>query len=133
MRTLIALLVALATLTVAAPSHAYPQFNVQWMKLYAKEHPDKEFADYLAKEVKCWSCHQGKSKKHHNPYGIHFVGKLGKDDRRDVAKMLEVLKEVGAMHSDPKDDSSPTYAELLEQSKLPGGSLEDCKKEPPKE
>ena len=37
------------------------------------------------------------------------------------------------MHSDPKDEKSPTYGDLIKKSQLPGGKLEDSQKEPEEE
>jgi hypothetical protein len=100
---------------------------------YITEHEDKEFSEYVTKKVKCFICHQGKSKKNHNPYGIHLVKLLDKkEDKKDTKKIKAALEKVGKLHSDPKDDKSPTYAELIAQSKLPGGTLEEARKEPPK-
>ena len=45
----------------------------------------------------------------------------------------KALAKVAEMHSDPKDDKSPTYGELIKASKLPGGDLEESKKEPKEE
>ncbi len=109
------------------------QFQKAFMEKYIKNHEDKEFAKYVTEKVKCFICHQGKFRKNHNPYGDELVKLLDrKKDARDVKKINDALDTVAKMHSDPKDDKSPTYGELIAKSQLPGGKLEDVKKEPPK-
>jgi hypothetical protein len=128
----LSLLIAAAVLGLAQPAQAILQFNKQFTELYIKNHPDQEFAKYVNKEVKCWACHQGKKRIHHNPYGIHLVELLDKkQDIKNPEKIIAALKKVGDMPSDPDDPNSKTYAELIAESQLPGGSLEDCQKEPP--
>jgi hypothetical protein len=53
-----------------------------------------------------------------------------KKDIRDAAKIKAALEKVAKMHSDPEDDKSPTYGEMIAASELPGGSLEEVQKEP---
>ena len=125
-------LIVFASLTPGV-AMAFPQFQKEWDKLYLDDNSDKEFVKLVKKEVKCWVCHQGKKKSHHNPYGKHFVGVIGKKDKKDVDKIVATLQKVAKMHSDPKNEESPTYGELISKGQLPGGKLEDAKKEPPKE
>ncbi|TWT88345.1 hypothetical protein Mal64_18250 [Pseudobythopirellula maris] len=133
MRTLsLSLILALAACLLAAPAHAFPDFQKVYFKEYAGSDADPQLAKDI-KKAKCFNCHQGKSKKHHNPFGQHLVGKLGKADRKDTDKILAVLTEVMALPSDPTHEGSPTYAELMAENKLPGGTLEDCKKPPAEE
>jgi hypothetical protein len=107
------------------------QFQKVFMDEYIAKHKDKNFAEYVTKKVKCHICHQGKLRKHHNPYGIHLVELLDrKKDIRDAAKIKAALEKVAKMHSDPEDDKSPTYGEMIAASELPGGSLEEVQKEP---
>jgi hypothetical protein len=56
-----------------------------------------------------------------------------KKDLRDVKKISESINKALAMHVDPKDEKSETYADRLKAGKWPGGDLEDLKKEPPEE
>lgn len=115
------------------PAMAIKQFSDQFKELYIKHHPNKEFAEYVTKKVRCFVCHQGKKKKNHNPYGQHLTELLDrKKDKKNKEKIIAALKQVGAMHSDPNDEKSPTYAELIAAGKLPGGPLEEVKKEPVK-
>ncbi len=113
------------------PAMAIKQFSDQFKELYIKNHSDKEFAEYVTKKVKCFICHQGKKKKNHNPYGEHLADLLDKKkDKKDKEKIIAALKKVAEMHSDPNDEKSPTYAEIILAGKLPGGTLEEVKKEP---
>ena len=102
--------------------------------MYVDEESDSELAMLVKnKKQRCLVCHQGKKKKNHNPYGIHLTDMLDKKkDKKDVDKIVASLKKVAELRSDPEDDSSPTYGELIAAGKLPGGSLEDLLKEPEK-
>jgi hypothetical protein len=130
----------LSLLIVAAGAQqalAIAQFQAQFMKEYINEHPDKEFQKYVKTKARCHICHQGKvtpKNVHHNAYGKHLVKLLDpKTDKKDFDKMKKAFAEVAKMHSDPKDEKSPTYGDLIKQSKLPGGKLEDSQKEPAEE
>jgi len=113
---------------------AVMQFQNAFMEKYIKNHEDKKFSEFVTTKVKCFVCHQGKKRTNHNAYGVHLVELLDKKkDVRDVAKINEALDKVAKLHSDPKDDKSPTYGELIAKGTLPGGELEDVKKEPPAE
>ncbi len=126
------LLVAILAGASARPAFAILQFYQQFDKVYLAEHENKEFVEQAHnRKNQCLICHQGKVRKNHNAYGLHLVELLDKrKDARDVEKIKEALAKVGAMHSDPNDDKSPTYDELIKQGKFPGGSLEDLNKEP---
>ena len=52
-----------------------------------------------------------------------------KEDAKDKEKILAALKKVEDLHSDPEDDKSPTYGELIRANKLPGGPLEEVQKD----
>jgi hypothetical protein len=124
---------ALAVLN-AGRLHAFPPFFKAFNEQYIAKHKDKKFAEYVTKEVKCYVCHQGKKVgPHRNPYGKNFEKLLTKKDIKNADKINAALEKVGKMHSDPKNDKSPTYDELIAESKLPSGmKLEDLKKDPPK-
>lgn len=109
---------------------AYKQFQDGFVEVYLDEHPDADYVKLCRKKAKCNICHQGKKKHHNNPYGDAFVGKLSKDDRKDKEKIVQALLDVGKLKVSPDDENSPTYAELIADSKLPGGDLETVKKEP---
>ncbi|MBA3482887.1 MAG: hypothetical protein H0T51_13850 [Pirellulales bacterium] len=116
---------------------AIAQFQAQFIKAYVNEHPDKEFQAYVKKQAKCHICHQGKvtpKNVHHNAYGKHLVDLLdAKEDKKDLEKIKKAFDKVAKMHSDPKDEKSPTYGDLIKASKLPGGDLAESQKEPKEE
>ncbi|HMP05073.1 MAG TPA: hypothetical protein PJ982_01880 [Lacipirellulaceae bacterium] len=136
MRTLV-LAVAAAALVAgsARPAAALLQFFKVFDEVYLADHPDEDFVKTArGAKMRCLICHQGKKRTNHNPYGIHLVPLLDKkEDIKDVEKVKKVLAEVGAMHSDPDDESSPTYDELFRQGQFPGGTLEEASQEPPEE
>ena len=121
-------LALVVTLAFAGPAAAFPDFQKQFFAKYADT--DSEFSD-LAKEAKCFVCHQGKkSKKNRNAYGQALHEHIGKKDRKDEEKILAALETVAAEKSDPEDESSPTFGELIAEGKLPGGDLDAAKQEP---
>ena len=127
---LVMLLALVATFASMRPAHAILQFQKEWVNLYIGDDKDSDFAKEV-KKAGCFVCHQGKLRKHHNPYGIHLVELLDKKaDMKNPEKIVEAIKKVEAMHSVADDDTSPTYGELIKQGTLPGGSLEEAKKEP---
>jgi hypothetical protein len=132
MRKLCLLALVLTLSCAARPAFGILQFLKVFDEVYLKEHPDKDFVKEARNvKMRCLICHQGKSRKNHNPYGIHLVELLDKkEDIRNVEKIKESLAKVGEMHSDPEDDKSPTYDELFKQSIFPGGTLEEASKEP---
>jgi len=150
MRNLTFLLVAsvIATGSLTQSGMAFPQFHKEFVDLYVKTDdvqqgdggkastaPDaaKEptFAELATgAKTKCFVCHQGKKKKDRNPYGIALSELLTKKDKKDTEKIVKALKAVDKIHTNPKDEKSPTYGELIKAGKLPGGSLEDAMKSP---
>jgi hypothetical protein len=119
--------------SIALSSHALaiPQFQKAFLEKYINDCEDEDFQKMVKREAKCLVCHQGmKSKKHHNAYGVHLTELLTKEDKDDTDKIMKSLEEVANMHSDPEDEESPTYAELIANSKLPGGELAELEKEP---
>ncbi len=129
--SVVLLVTLLATLVLVRPAQAIPQFQKEFLTLYASD-KTTDFAKE-AKKAGCFLCHQGKLRKNHNPYGIHLVDLLDKKaDMKNPEKIIEALKKVEAMHSVAGDDKSPTYGDLIKEGKLPGGSLDEAKKEPAK-
>jgi hypothetical protein len=130
----VALLLALFAIGSARPAFAVLQFYQQFDKVYLAEHANEEFVKAAHDpKMRCLICHQGKNRKNHNPYGEHLAKLLDrKTDLKDVDKIKESLAKVGAMHSDPKDESSPTYDDMIKAGKFPGGTLEEASKEPEK-
>jgi hypothetical protein len=122
-------------ITAASPAVAVVQFYNVFKAEFLDNHPNQQFAAEVNKGTnKCYICHQGKSRKHHNMFGIHLVEPLDrKTDMKNVEKIKAELVKVMAMHVDPKDKTSETYADRVKAGKWPGGELEDLKKEPPEE
>jgi len=118
---------------LAQPAQAIKQFSAQWMKLYNVDKNSETKSD-LAKgalKAKCYVCHQGKKKKNRNSYGAELSKLLDKKkDKKKPHKIIEALEKVAKLHTDAKDKKSPTYGELIQAGKLPGGPLADLKKEP---
>lgn len=125
-------IVAVLVAGAASPALARLQYLKVFDEVYLKEHENQDFAKEARNpKMRCLLCHQGKNRKHHNPYGIHIVEAIGpKKNVRDVPKIKEALAKVGAMHSDPDDETSPTYDEMLQAGTFPGGTLEEASKEP---
>lgn len=128
-------ILALACCVLGAPSAmAIAQFQAVFIKEYINDHPDQEFAKYVKQKAKCNICHQGKvspKNVHHNVYGTPLVELLDAEkDKKDIEKIKKALAEVAEMPSDPEDEKSPTFGDLIKESKLPGGPLEDSLKEP---
>ena len=132
---LFTLAMLLSVLCAAEPALAVPQFYKVFKKGYLDNHPDKKYAEAVNKgTAKCLVCHQGKKRKNHNAFGEHLVELLDrKTDMKDVEKIKAALEKVLAMHVDPKDEKSETYADRIKASKWPGGELEALKKEPAEE
>ena len=139
---LMLIVTVLMTGNFARPGFAFPQFQKEFVKLYVSdseaakkltgEDEEPSFAELATgKKTKCFSCHQGKkSKKNRNSYGAALGKLIGKKDKKDTKKIVEALEKVAKMHTDAKDDKSPTYADLIKAGKLPGGPLEEMMKEP---
>ena len=131
-----------ATVGLAQTGFAFPQFQKEFVAMYVKEKaaPGKVGAggekepsfEELATgaKTKCYVCHQGKKRKDRNPYGLELSNFLTKKDKKDTEKIVKALKDVAKMHVNAKDKKSPTYGELIEAGKLPGGTLEECMKDP---
>ena len=105
--------------TVVRDAYAIPPFKKEFDTMYVKE--GTEFAKKVD-EVKCNVCHKGTNKKERNAYGEELAKLLDrKTDMANTEKIKEALKKVGEMHSKPDDETSPTYADLIKEGKLPGG------------
>lgn len=137
--------------SMAPRAHAVQYFYSVWKEVYVNEADDasdeeKAFAAKVddRETGRCFVCHVvgETSRKLHNTYGIPLTELLDKKDfglrqRRDdpegaEKKVLEALKKVAAMHSDPDDEESPTFGELIAKGELPGKTpenLDEIKKE----
>jgi hypothetical protein len=130
---LVLFIAVLASLALAKPAHAIPQFQKEFITLYVGTDKESDFAK-LVKQAGCFACHQGKLRKNQNVYGQELAKLLDKKaDMKNPAKIVESLKKVEEMHSVAGDDKSPTFGALIKEGKLPGGSIEEAKKEPAKE
>ncbi len=112
---------------ITTPALAVPNFLKQYVTKYA-ETPEG-FAE-LSKRDSCLVCHQGKKRKNRNAYGEALHELLHKKDKDDVEKILAAIETVAALTSDPDTEGAPTFGELIVAGKLPGGTLEELKKEP---
>lgn len=126
--------VALLGLTAKSASAIAP-FQAVFIKEYINDHPNEEFAKMVKTKAKCHVCHQGKKVgPHRNAYGKQLEELLdAKTDKKDVEKIKAALAKVAEMHSDPDDEKSPTFGELIAKGELPGGDLEKAKEEPAEE
>ena len=96
------------------------EFVAVYVKADSNEPKDKAFAEAVDK-AKCNICHVGKVKKNRNRYGKALAELLSrKTDTENKEKIQAALKKVPALHSDPKDEKSPTFGELIKTGKLPG-------------
>jgi hypothetical protein len=126
MKNLCLLALSCSVVLVGAQSaRAIPAFNKEFVDKYVKKEPATDSEKTLAAavtKVKCNVCHMGTNKKMRNAYGAALKGLLDKKkDIKEVAKVQGALEKVAGMKSNPSDPSSPTFGELLEQGKLPGG------------
>jgi hypothetical protein len=95
------------------------EFVAVYVKADGKDAKDKAFAAAVEK-AKCNICHAGKVKKNRNEYGKALAKLLSREtDTEDKEKIQAALKKVEATHSDPKDDKSPTFGDLIRAGKLP--------------
>lgn len=126
------LLVAIVASASAHPAFAVLQFYKVFDEVYLVDHDNEDFVkEARDPKTRCLVCHQGKQRKNHNPYGKHLVELLDKaKDVKDVEKIKAALAKVGEMHSDPEDETSPTYDELIKAGTLPGGTMEEAAAEP---
>ena len=135
-RYLIVLLVGgLAWSTISQQAKAIVAFKKQFEKMYLTEQSSEEFRETVkSNKTGCYVCHQGKKRKNNNRYGQELAELLDKKEHaKDKEAIAAALKKVEPMHSKKGDESSPTYGELIEGNKLPGGPLEEVKKEPAEE
>lgn len=116
-------LVAGALLAQIDSAHAIDPFKKAFDAKYVKASPSTPEEKALAeavKQAKCNVCHVGVKKKDKNAYGIALDELLDrKTDAKDMDKINDALEKVAAMKSDPKNDASPTFGELISQGKLP--------------
>lgn len=109
---------------------AIPAFKKEFDARYVDSEPqtpEKEALGAAVKKAKCNVCHgkdeNGKdSKKVRNAYGEALSELLDKkEDAKNKEKINEALDKVAEMKSDPDDDNSPTFGDLIKEGKLPAG------------
>jgi hypothetical protein len=101
---------------------AIKQFADQFSELYVKEGTPLAAAVQTAK---CNVCHVGKKKSERNAYGAALAKLLDKKaDKDDVEKIRKALETVANESSNPEDPAAPTFGDLIEAGKLPGGAVE---------
>jgi hypothetical protein len=117
---------------LASPAAAVLQFYNVFKAEYLDDHPDQEWVALVKKPAnRCFICHQGKSRKNHNPYGEHLVPLLDRrKDAKDKDKILAALKEVEVLPFDPENQDGEKYADRIAAGQWPGGELDDLKAEP---
>jgi hypothetical protein len=137
MRFRILLVIAALLISVIAvrPAAAILPFYNAFKKDYLDKLEDKKFAEEVNKASnRCFVCHQGKNRKHRNALGLQLSELLdSKKDAKDAEKISASIKKVMEMHTNPKDEKSPTYFDRLKESKWPAGELEELKKDPKEE
>ncbi|MGL4512089.1 MAG: hypothetical protein ACRCT8_03295 [Lacipirellulaceae bacterium] len=119
-----------AVLCSARPAGAFTEFQKEFQKLHAGGE-DKEFRK-LARRAKCNACHQGKDRKNNNAYGDALGVHIQEKHKKDKKAIVAALKLVADQQSVADEPGSPTFGALMARGELPGGSLVDSKKEPPK-
>jgi hypothetical protein len=128
------LLAAVASLCVSVhPAAATAVFQGAFIREYINNHKDPEFAKLVKQKAKCNICHRGKATPKnvwHNAYGKELVKLLDpKKDARNKEKIQKALQKVAKMHSDPEDEKSATFGEMIEKGQLPGGDLKESQRE----
>lgn len=104
--------------------HATDAFKKEFEAKYVKKEPATDAEKSLAaayQKAKCNVCHVGATKKVRNEYGKAINTFITKKDIKDKEKIQDALDKVAKLKSKADDDSSPTYGDLIEQGKLPGG------------
>lgn len=108
---------------LASPAMGHREFKAEWDATYAKPGSGDPAVTALAaaaKEAKCFVCHVvGSNRKLRNAYGMELAKLLTKEDKANKDKIHDAFEKVASLKSDPKNDSSPTYGELIKQGKLP--------------
>jgi cytochrome c2 len=137
MRYRFLLIAATPLIAVLASESAFaiPAFSKVFVKEYVVNNENKQFAEEAAKSPNsCYICHQGKERKNRNAFGKE-VGKLldKKKDAKNEQKISDSIKKALEQHVDPKDDKSETYMDRVKAGKYPAGTLEQLKKDPPKD
>lgn len=127
----------LAMALAAMPACAHPEYQRAFLNRYTKgPDADKDFRK-LARKAKCNLCHQGKEDRaNYNRYGEAFLSRLPEADRlseehkKDKERVAAALELAAELASEPDDADAPTFGALIAEGVLPGGPLDEVKKEP---
>jgi uncharacterized membrane protein len=115
------LAVSLSSGSARAVAPFKAEFEAAYVKKESSDPQHKALAEAVA-EAKCNVCHKGTSKKDFNAYGAALADLLDKKtDAQNKDKIREALAKVSEMKSEPNNPSAPTFGQLIEQGKLPGG------------
>ena len=113
------------------PVSAVVQFQKAFIAEHLDRHPDQAFAKFAKRKARCHICHQGKGNKHNNVYGTQLAKLLDhKKDKKDTAKIVVAIRKVAKLPFDPSDKAGETFADRIAASQLPGGILDELKKQP---
>ena len=116
-------LVVAAVLVACAwpqPVEAIPPFQAVFTKKYVAGNKNAEFVKAV-KAAKCNLCHEGAKKTNRNAYGKELAKLLDKKkDKSDIPKIQKALDTVAGLKTNPDDDKSPTFGDLIKEGKLPG-------------
>jgi hypothetical protein len=98
------------------------EFIAMYVKADSDKAKDKDFAEACEK-AKCTICHVGVKKKDRNSYGKQLGKLLSREtDAENKEKIRAALTTVAKLKSDPEDEKSPTFGELISRGKLPGAA-----------
>ncbi len=100
--------VALCATFALSTAEARPKYYSEFKDMY----PDVAGLD----EQKCNVCHEGKSKKDKNNYGMAYGMTLNAKNSKDVEQIKKALKDVEAK---PSAVAGKTFGDLLKENKLP--------------
>ena len=119
---LLALALIVSIGATSREAFAIKQFADQFTALYAQDGMPLAAA---VKTAKCNVCHVGKKKTDRNAYGEALAKLLDKKtDKEDIEKIRKALETVANESSNPEDPAAPTFGDLIEAGKLPGGAVE---------
>ena len=120
------LLAVIGVLALATPGNGTQSYSNEFKATYVHADKTDNVSKSLAAAVKkagCAVCHSptGAKKGHYNAYGKQLAKLLKKGDNKDTKKILDALKKVFNMPSDPSDSKSPTFGSRIHRGKLPAG------------
>ncbi len=108
-----------------APARADKAFFDEFLAKYVKpdsSDPKDQAIKATVEKVRCNVCHVGRTKKNRNIYGQALDKLLDRQtDKENKPKIRAALDTVARQRSNPDDQNSPTFGELIQQGKLPAG------------